>query len=248
MLRNRFPIPVRENMLLDTINRELRRGETYISDADVREILEELEDYFQGIAFRGVNGVIRKLKERLAKDKDSDRRQGLYGSRSLFIVSCFAAQHRHSIELAQELLRFLKRNADDIENEEKSILLREWCQGLSQLRGLVDGDDLDRVVRDLGERGVSMIEEWQSLEDVAYRDRERSRHRLERYGFDVRGLSVPARTPTIVDFSLVPRTTYRSPLRSLLYDEVDALHEQQHRLMLCIANLQRHVDRLGHRY
>jgi len=228
------------------MNRELGRVGIYMSDADIQENLEELEDCLEGIDFRGVNGVVRKLKDKLAKDKDSDRRQGLYRSRRLFSVSCFVAQHLHSIELARELLRFLKRNADDIEDEEKDHLLREWCDGgLSQLRGLVDGDGLDRVLRILGGRGIRGIEEWQSLEDRIFLDHERGQHRFERYDFR---LSAPGRRPNLMDQSYIPRTAYRSPLRNPSHDEVDAIHEHQHHILHGIANLWRHFDRLGHRY
>ena len=251
MLRNCFPVPVRDNELVDIINQELDRAGTYMSDSDIRENLDELEDCLEGIDFRGVNSVMRKLKNKLAKDKESDRRQGLYRSRHQFSVFCIAARHEHSIDLARELFRFLKRNADDIEDEEKNHMLKEWSHGLSQLRGLVDGDEIDRVARKLGGHGVVMLEGWRSLEDRIFQDREQSRHRLERYNcydFGMRGLSVPGRRSTLTDLSYIPRTACHSPQRSQLRDEMDAIHVHQHLILHGIDNLQRQFDRLGHRY
>lgn len=74
MLRSRFPVAVRNDALLDTINQKLSCARIFMSDAEIRENLAELDDFFEGIDYRGVNGVIRKLKNKLAKDKDSDRR------------------------------------------------------------------------------------------------------------------------------------------------------------------------------
>lgn len=145
-------------------------------------------------------------------------------------------------------MRFLEKNADDIEDEEKDVLLKEWREALSQLRGLVNGDALDKVVRNLEGHGVSRFGEWRSLDDIIFEDRGRGRHRLERYNLYMQGLSVPARRSALIDFSLLARIAYHSPLRSTFYDEVDAIHEHSHRLMLGLTNLGRHFDRVGHRY
>jgi hypothetical protein len=216
-----------------------------MSDADIQENLEGVEDSLESIDFRGVTGVVRKMEDRLAKDKDSDRRQGLYRSRRLFIVSCFAARHRYSTELARELLRFLQRNAGDIEDEEKNHLLREWCEeGASHRRGLVDGDDLDKVLRILGGPGSRGIEGWQSLKDRVFLDHERGQHRFERYDF---GLSAPGRRSTLTNLSYISRTAYHSPMRSQLHDETDAIRVHQHLILHGIDNLHRQFDGLGHR-
>jgi hypothetical protein len=262
MLRNPFPIDIRCNDLVNAISRELSRGGIYLSDTDIRDNLEDLEDYLEGIDFRGEDGLMRRLRDKLALDKVSGGRQGLYRSRRQFYVFCHAARHVRSIELAKALLRFLRRNADDIEEEEKDTLMTEWCHGLVQLRGLVDGDGWNSVFQKVAKHGPPMFEEWRksstqpswmeqsvrSLQNRIFQDDERGRHQVQRYDCGVRTLSVPARRPTLIDLPPYPRTVYSSPLLSPMYNAVDIIQEAQQDLLFDIAMLQRRVDGLRHRY
>lgn len=261
MLRRQYPAGDFGNELVDAISHELSRSGIYVSDADVQENVDELENHLNGFDIHGLRTLINRLKDKLAMDKESDGSQGLYRSRRQFLIFCHAARVIRSVELAEALSRFLESKADDIDDEEKDFLVTEWCHGLLQLKGLIDEDTWYRALQKVAKRGPPLFEEWRRpgpqrswieelarlLQDRVFNDHGRGRHQLQRYDFPARRLSVPARRPSLIDLPRGPRTGYNSPLLSPMHGVLDALHERQYVQQCNTWRLEQRIDRLRYR-
>ncbi|KAF2622319.1 hypothetical protein BU25DRAFT_214778 [Macroventuria anomochaeta] len=254
--------------LMDFINRELGRCGIYLSDADIRKFLGELKDAarLEEYDFGGDRGdeLVTRMRGNLTKDLESNGGQGLYRSRSRFLVFCYVARRTNSDELAGALLRFFSKKGTDIVDEEKSFLLTEWCLGLQQLEGLVPEDKLHKAFRQVASLGPPMFEEWRRpgphhswvadilrlFHERVPHDHSQGRSQLQLIApgdFPVRRLSVPPFSrPSFIDLPPYPRTGYNSPLISPRHD-LHALHLQQHMQAFELARLQRDVDDLRHR-
>lgn len=175
--------------LTDYINRELSLQDIYLSDADIQEALRDLQDAAEGHVHFDEEQLIHKLRTKLNKDRDSGGAQGLYRSRTRFLVFCYTAKRLRSHNLAGAVLRFLVRESHEIANDELP-LLTEWCLGLTQLQGLVDDDTLRTALHDIASRGPPLFEEWRRPAANMYRrfplhddddvfDRHRARDQLQ---------------------------------------------------------------------
>ena len=248
------------------INHELSPCGIYLSDADIEDALRDLKDVMRSEKFGNAceDELASMMKTKLKKDRDSNGGQGLYRSRSRFLVFCYVARRTNFEGLARALLRFFGREGDDIVVEEKSFLLTEWCLGLRQLQGLVSEDKLRKAFRPVASRGPPLFEEWQRpgphhswiadilryCYDAILFDHGRGRDHLQLlgpYDLPVRRLSVPAcRRPSFVELPSYSRTGYNSPLSTPSHD-LHALHLQQHMQAFELARLQRDVDDLRYR-
>lgn len=245
------------------VNSELRPTGIYLSDADIKKYVCELEDLggLEGFGFRG-DELTRKLTDHLDKDKDSNNRgQGMYRSRHRFLVLSYAARRTRSKDVANALMRFWTRGGSDIIRREEHILLTEWCTAIMQLQNLADEDKWQRAFNQVASLGPPMFEEWQRsgphrsmAEDILslFRDlmldHGRGRHHLQPYDVPVRRLSVSARRPSFIELPPYPRTGYNSPLLSPMHDAFNLLHEQQHRQQYDIARLEHRIGNLRDRY
>ncbi|KAF1926994.1 uncharacterized protein M421DRAFT_394810 [Didymella exigua CBS 183.55] len=259
MLHGQYPVGVGDD-LVDSISCGLSRSGIYLSHAEIQQNVVELETYWEGYDGSDENLLMTRLKNKLAKDKELGGTQGLYRSRRQFYVFCHAARHNRSVDLAKALLRFLERNSEDIHDEEKDILVTEWCHGLLQLRSLVDNDKWHRVLQKVARCGPPMFEELRMpgerrslvedltglLPDRIFSDHGRGRHQLQHYDFSVQRLSVPARRPSLVDLPRYACTGHNSPLLSPMHSALDVLQEQQQRQQCEIRRLERSIDHLRH--
>ncbi|KAJ4987019.1 hypothetical protein SVAN01_07435 [Stagonosporopsis vannaccii] len=243
--------------LTDYINRELGPQEIYLSDSDIREALRELKNAAEGYGCFREEELVNTLRNKLDRDRGSGGAQGLYRSRTRFLVFCYTAARLGSHRIARALLRFFARESHEIVRDEIP-LLTEWCIGLQQLQGLVDEDRLGRAFRQVASRGPPLFEEWQrpgadvfrSLHDGDMFHRDRARDRLQILGprhRHVRHASVPVhrRENDLVD-PPYPRPAYHFPLVGTRY-ELDGIHLHQqlhglelHRLNLEVEDLHRH--------
>jgi hypothetical protein len=150
--------------LLNCVNLELGLHHLYLSDTEVTLFLQELRDISRpGVYNLGSDTeeeLVAHLRECLARDLRSNRDQGLYQSRSRFMVYCFVARRIHSRELARALVRFFLKRGDDIAEEERHSLLSEWCIGLQNIEGLAPGDKWHRAFHRATRRGPPLFEEW----------------------------------------------------------------------------------------
>jgi hypothetical protein len=150
--------------LLNFVNLELGIHHMFLSDAEIGLFLQELRDIARPGVYNLGNDteeeLVEHLRECIARDLRSDGGQGLYQSRSRFMVYCFVAQRIHSRELARALVRFFLKRGDDIANEERHTLLAEWCIGLQKIEGLAPGDKWHRAFHQATRRGPPLFEEW----------------------------------------------------------------------------------------
>lgn len=262
MLRRPYSVGALRNDLVNAITRELSRSGIYLSTADIQKNADEMGDYLDNRGACGEDELITKLRAKLARDKESSGGQGLHRSRCQFYIFCHAARHIDSVDLAEALLRFLERNTSQIDQEEKSFLMTEWCHGLLQLKGLVDEDRWNEALQKVANRGPPMFEEWRRpglprswaeemvrlLQNTRFHDLGGGRHCLQSFDLPAREPSVPARRPSVMGMPSFPYTGYSSPLLSPLHDSFDQLQAQQHRQQFDIAMLEYHMENLRHRH
>ena len=249
--------------LLDFVNLELGLHHLYLSDADITLFLQELMD----IARPGVHNLgndteeelVEHLRECIARDLRSDRGQGLYESRSRFMVYCFVAQRIHSRELARALVRFFLKRGDDITEEEKHTLLAEWCIGLQKIEGLAPGDKWQRAFHRATRRGPPFFEEWRRpaphrpvIADILgfYNDRDFNDYGRGRFHGPFAPRVRRNHIPIIPGMRLgelppYPRVGYYDPIVAPVYGIHDIPLEQRLR-QIRMARLLRDVD--DHRY
>lgn len=230
--------------LTDYINRELSLHEIYISDSDTREALRELRDVAEGHGYFRQELLIRRLRTKLNKDQESGGEQGLYRSRTRFIISCYTAKRLRARDLAEAVLRFFSTESHVIVHD-KLPLLTEWCVGLRQLQGLVNEGELNRAFHDVARRGPPLFEEWRRPGADMYHDddifdRDRGRHQLQLLvprPRHVRHASMPAYwRRNYLEDPPYPRTAYHLPLVVPRHD-LDAIRMHQRFQDLQLAGL-----------
>lgn len=243
---------------LEFINHELGRCDIYLADLEILKFLRELREVDLG--GDGEDELLANLRESLTRDLETNRAQGLYCSRSRFLVYCYTAQHLRSRELARALLRFFTRKGDRIVDEEKTCLLTEWCLGLQQLEGLVPEDRWYKAFRQVARLGPPLFEEWRRpgpqqpwIGDILrlFQDRvllpgARGRHQRHLIPNVRRYALPPLDLPRLGAIPPYPRTGYNTPVLAPVHD-LQALQFRQHLQTLEMARLLSEVDELHRR-
>lgn len=245
--------------LSEYVKRELQNRGLFLSDTDVKQNLGDLRNVWR---YGGrEDRLVNMMQNKLSKDLDSSRHQGLYRTRSRFLTFCFVARRMGSDELARGLLRFYAKEQTEILEEEESFLLTEWCLALQQLEGLVSQDKLMDAFRKVARLGPPMFEQWNRsgphhswvvdllrlLHDLVRHERGRGRDEIQLLAprdLPARRLSVPAfRRPSYRG------TGYNTPLVTpRISHEVNALHLQQHVQGYELERLRRDMENMIYRY